>query len=494
LTAQRSRILSLLDRFVDDERGSALILVTVMLPVLVGFSLLAIDMSRVNNLHNDLQKAADAFALEAAAELDGRDDAHERADRALAYLVQNDSRFSDDGTHTLTYSTAEGVTSDITRHFLDDLPENDADPITSVYWSDDRPEDSRFIEVTVTPTGFSSIFPASFLGGADNFNVGGSAVAGFAGVVTCDMTPIFICNPFPENDLGFIVSNYNFYRAGIKLVPGSSTAGNFGFLRPQSEHGYGEQELASDLARSHVRECVNTEGIFTQTGTLTVAATNAINTRFDMGYSQGAQGFNTTDSTVAPAPNIRKGYAYVQQGNQAPDACNMEPGEDPALFMGMPRDTAHINNTEPSLIADGFWDYEAYVAVNNLDVSDFLDEEGGAYSNANPPSRYDLYMYEIASGQVNTPSDGLETGTPACHSSVAGPERRLIYAAIVDCDEFEDELQGQSGTAQAIGFASFFLTEPSNGSDVYAEIVDIDGRRGRGTMIDFARDNVQLYR
>ena len=42
-------------RFRHDERGVALILVTIMLPVIVGFALLAIDMSRVNNLHNDLQ-------------------------------------------------------------------------------------------------------------------------------------------------------------------------------------------------------------------------------------------------------------------------------------------------------------------------------------------------------------------------------------------------------------------------------------------------------
>ncbi|RWN61623.1 MAG: hypothetical protein EOR99_30405, partial [Mesorhizobium sp.] len=42
--------------FWNDQRGMALILVSIMLPAIIGFSLLAIDMSRVNNLHNDLQK------------------------------------------------------------------------------------------------------------------------------------------------------------------------------------------------------------------------------------------------------------------------------------------------------------------------------------------------------------------------------------------------------------------------------------------------------
>lgn len=487
---------SLLRKFADDEGGAALVLVTVTLPVLVGFSLLAIDMSRVNNLHNDLQKAADAFALAAAAELDGQADAEDRAERALLNLVQNSSKFSDDGTHLLTRD------GDITWRFLEELPATDDLPIVDdPYLSEDQTE-SRFIEVTVTPTGFSSIFPASFLGGADTFSVGAVAVGGFAGVVTCDMTPLFICNPFPEDDLGDIVTNNSFYRSGIMLIPGDELGpGNFGFLRPESAHGYGEQELASDLARTHVPECVNTLGIFTQTGTLTTAATNGINTRFDMGYSQGANGFSSTDETVAPAPNVRKGYTYVQHGRQPIDPCDMEPGEDPALFMGFPRDDAHLTGgTE--LIADGLWDYEAYIAVNNIDVSiadasypsGFVDDDGNLYSNENPPSRFDLYMYEIETAQVGTLSDGQETGTPACHSSVAGPERRLIYAAVVNCDQYEDELRGQSGTAQAIGYASFFLTEPSNGTDVYAEIVDIDGIEGRGTMIDFARDNVQLYR
>ncbi|MER8923780.1 pilus assembly protein TadG-related protein [Mesorhizobium sp. M0802] len=60
--------------FWNDQRGIAMILVAIMLPVLVGFALLAIDMSRANSLHNDMQKGADAFVLAAAAELDGNTD------------------------------------------------------------------------------------------------------------------------------------------------------------------------------------------------------------------------------------------------------------------------------------------------------------------------------------------------------------------------------------------------------------------------------------
>jgi hypothetical protein len=43
-----------------DPAAAALILVTIMLPVINGLALLAIDMSRAEGVHNDLQKGADA--------------------------------------------------------------------------------------------------------------------------------------------------------------------------------------------------------------------------------------------------------------------------------------------------------------------------------------------------------------------------------------------------------------------------------------------------
>jgi hypothetical protein len=118
-----------------------------------------------------------------------------------------------------------------------------------------------------------------------------------------------------------------------------------------------------------------------------------------------------------------------------------------------------------------------------------------AYTNANPPARYDLYKYEIAHGLTGVHSVGGETGQAMCHASPStDPDRRLIYAAIVDCSQYQTELQGQSGTMQAMAFASFFITEPVMGDELRAEIVDIDGNMGRGTMKDFAKDEVQLYR
>lgn len=489
-------------RFVDDSSGIALVYVTLTLPVLIGFSLLAIDMARVNNLHNDLQKAADAFALAAAAELDGRDDAQIRAQRVLDNLLENQSRFSDLGTHDIG-------SSDLTVRYLSDLPASDDDPITSAFVAGGAAE-SVFIEVNVTPAQFTTIFPASFIGGANTLSVGATAVAGFTGTVVCEMTPLFICNPFEGMDAEFheVVNDENFYGRGLRLVSndgGSSGAwgpGNFGFLRPTSEQGYGAQALASDIARSHLRECVSSRGLYFRTGGPQPAVRDAINVRFDI---YGGL-FNRNDATIPPAPNVRKGYQPKGGGGGggANAACNTEPASDTTQYRHLTQDTSY-----PDLngkLGNGLWDYEGYLAANNytaLDMADFVDADGQPYSNANPPSRFDLYIYEIThngGALVSHASVGGETGVPGCHSTPStDPDRRLIYGALVNCLAEADELNGASGgPVPAVGYASFFLTEPvdqarTNG-DMMAEIVDIDGIEGRGTMESFSRDQVQLYR
>jgi Flp pilus assembly protein TadG len=486
---------NLLCRFGRDERGVALILVSIMLPVIIGFALLAFDMSRANNLHNDLQKGADGFAIAAAYELDGRSDSIERADRAIANLVDNTYRFSDAGAQQVL------ATAGISRRYLTNLPTNDSDPISaSMVVADELnfAHEAQFVEITVTPVGFQAIFPASFLtaNAADNaFNVGATSVAGNAGAIVCEMTPIFICNPFPGESFHEVVNDESLYRKSIRMVPGESWApGNFGFLRPQSDHGYGEGDLARDLARGSLPECVSRRRVYTQTGTLTTMAIAGFNTRFDM-YHQGGGFPSRTDASWPPAPNIRKGFQYSPQGaNPGSDPCRMELATDTTQFRPLTRDTSFTG-----LIGNGQWDYEGYLAANGFssgDMANFTDEDGNPYSNANPPSRYELYKYELDEGLVDDPSLGGEVGTPACHSNVGDIDRRMIYAAILDCDDpaVRDQLNGQSGAPPAVGFASFFLTEAVTGNEVLAEIVDIDGVQGRGTMANFVREDVQLYR
>ena len=77
----------------SDTSGVILPYVTIMLVVIVGTSVLALDGSRYMSLQTQLQKAADAFALAAAAELDRFPDAIDRANRAIdeQYHEQQDA-------------------------------------------------------------------------------------------------------------------------------------------------------------------------------------------------------------------------------------------------------------------------------------------------------------------------------------------------------------------------------------------------------------------
>ena len=66
-----------------DASGVILPYVTLMLVVIVGLSLLALDGARYMSLQTQMQAAADAMALAGAAELNGKSGARARATKCL---------------------------------------------------------------------------------------------------------------------------------------------------------------------------------------------------------------------------------------------------------------------------------------------------------------------------------------------------------------------------------------------------------------------------
>jgi len=491
-----------LQRFAADERGNALIFVTIMIPVLVGFSVLAIDMARVNALHNDVQSGIDALALAAAAELDGNSDALTRANNAISNLLANQTKFSTAGNHTL-------AAADVTVQFLTGIPASDATVLNAngtdangANWATTDPGQAQFAEVTLKSTSptapFSTIFPISLLGGNDNLTVGAQAVAGFSGIVTCDMTPVFICDPFKNADgtgPGFneAVSSNTWFGRSVKLeTKGTSWGpGNFGFLRPSNNQGYGDNDLRVDLARGTVQECVNSRHLYTSTGNMTANDIAGLNTRFDM-FGNGGSFPSSTDTRWPAAPNVRKGYMPNTKGQKS--ACNIVPGSPATSYMGLPNDSTADPMFTSGLIGKGTWNYAQYITTNNLGaVKSHFDGLG-----ISQPTRYDVYEYEYTSGAYKTASVGGEVGAPQCTTTnvTTDLDRRLIYGAIVDCSLQSNinALNGASGTTlKAEGFGSFLMLSPVVDS-INTEAVDVSGKAGQGTMANFARDNVQLYR
>lgn len=518
-------IIAKLRKFGSDENGLAMILVSIMLPVLIGFALLVIDGSRAGNLHNDTQRGADALAIAAAAELDGQADAWTRAERALENLVDNTTRFSeeDDGdanpdTYLLASSGAVTVNAGaaacrsrgtISWCFLKSIPASDAtalNPTTGVdglnvnHKAADAGE-TQFIMVTVTPQDFTTIFPASFLGGSNSMTIGSTAVAGFTSGV-CDFTPVFICNPYEGNPGGITlaqaVADRDLRRRQIELrkVGNGAAAGpgNFGFLEPPQGVGNGAQALAQTIATSRPVGCYSARGVTTKTGQNAGPVQDAFNVRF--GIRANGNHFNSTE--YGPAANVRKGGV---RSNGNPNQC---PAYNQLTFngpgnMGLPRDPSwpYMGGR----MGNGAWSFSSYWSTNFGAANYLTDRPGWATQT---PTRYEVYRYEIERNPsvVGTASTGGETGTPSpnCQPPVTTVDRRIIYGAILNCNELEqtNDLNGHSENLPVEAFGSFFLTEPvasaSEDASVMVELVDITGRGGQGTLDNFLRDEVQLYR
>jgi len=472
---------SLFRRLRRDERGAVLVYVTIMLPVLVGFGVLAVDAARLSNLATSLQKGADALALAGAAELDRKPDAIERAKKAIAELVDNQHKFAVADSARIVPLSGDGDQRGII--FLKELPADTQAIVPATHETSD-PTLARFVKVTVVPQDFNTILPASFIGGSNTARAGASAVAGFDAAV-CQFTPIFMCNPFEgtETSLFEAIKNPEIRRRQIKLrMKGGGTSqyspGNYGFLQPPGG------EMGADVLRKMLG-LVSPPACFLQNGVrfrpgFIASASQGLNVRFDL--YDGAMNGEKSNPAFQPALNVRKGYK---------DCNSKEPESDKTKYRSLPDDTCFEDGScAGARFGNGVWDIDGYKATNNLG--------GIPYSSANPASRFEVYRYEIDNGLVNTASKGGETGQPQCYkggNQSPNPDRRLLYIAAIDClaNNVSEENAGNSGPPVPVtAFVKMFLTKPVENDEISAEIVELIEP---GTVSnEVARDIVQLYR
>ena len=169
----------------NDTSGVILPYVTVMLVMIVGLSVLALDGARLMSLQTQLQNGADALALAGAAELDRLPDAETRARTAIQRLLTNSTLFGSRAERTIAVSNIK---------FYRRLPASDASPMSAGMLAT-GPANARFVAVTVRPVTLPTLLPAALFGGANTVTTAASAVAGFDQVV-CGVTPIYVCNPY----------------------------------------------------------------------------------------------------------------------------------------------------------------------------------------------------------------------------------------------------------------------------------------------------------
>ena len=498
--------------FWNDQRGIAMILVAIMLPVLVGFALLAIDMSRAYGLHNDLQKGVDALALATAAELDGRSDSITRANLAASTLLTDQkTKFSTAGDHTLALS-------DVTVTYLTGIPASDDTRLSAagvdsngVNWASTDPKAVSFSLVTVNASGltdgagaFATIFPAAFIGASDTMDIRPQAVAGFVQSI-CETVPIFMCNPFETADPLTSKTIQQAFASGdtysrefrILKVDSNPGPGNFGLIDNNLS------SLRDAIAMGTSGTCYNRDALTTKTG-VTLGQVNAgLNTRFDL-YS-GSLNKNNKDWNYRPASNVRKGqkngcskYTPVTDGTALP----LPPGANYVDSKGM----------SDQIATQGFW--SSYWSINHGTTYPNVPAATNPTGTTTvPASRYDVYKYEIAHGLVGDKSKAptKESGTPSCFKGdnpTPDPDRRLLNMAIVDCIANQAKINGHT-QLKPDGYASVFINSPVQKQDntkdpddpsagekpISLEIVDVDGGFANNTLVDKAfRNEAQLYR
>lgn len=491
--------------FWNDQRGVAMLFAAILVPVLVGLSLLAIDMSRANTLHNDLQKGADALALAAAAELDSRADSITRANLAVTTLLTNTTKFSTSGDHTLALS-------DVTVTYLTGIPASDSTALSAagidadgVNWASTDPKAVSFAEVSVKAAGagaFATIFPASFVGSNDTMDLQPQAVAGFTQSI-CETVPIFMCNPFETSTPGTSKTIQEAFAAGLTYsreyrilkVDSNPGPGNFGLIDNNLT------SLRDAIAIGTAGTCYQRDALTTKTG-VTLGQVNAgVNVRFDI-YSSSLSK-QDKNWQYRPASNVRKGADKTSN-------CNKFTAATDGSAMGLPPGNNYDSSTG---MTDSTWDRSGYWSVNHGGAAyPSIPSLSHPTSTTQPASRYDVYKYEISHNLVGdkSPNPSKETGTPACFKGAtptADPDRRLFNMAIVDCIANQSKINGHT-QLKPDGYASVFVNSPvqkqdnskddedssANEKPISLEIVDVDGPLGNNTLDKVLRNEAQLYR
>ena len=478
----------LLTRLWHDMRGMILPYVTMMIIVLIGLSVLALDGARYMSLQTQLQDGADALALAGAAELDRLPDSEVRAVAAINNLLANSA------------TVGGGAAVRVARiAFLSRLPKSDAGPLSEALLATD-PMSARFVSVTVVPIQLSTVLPASIFGAPNLFTAGASAVAGFDQVV-CDMTPVFVCNPYELPGMSYDEAASALQYAAIdptvrrRLLLLRRSGGEQ--YRP-GEYGFLDSPAFGDDANAAIDTIARAQsGLCFRYGTLGIrrdvssSVRDAFNVRFDL-YA-GTMFGRRNDAGYGPAENVRKGYVGAGAGGvcTAQPAQNWPIGGPPNQATGLPLDRVwpYMNGR----MGNGAWDFDTYWQVNHGGAGrspPVIDNE--PVNNANLASRYAIYRYEVEQGLIGDRSPGGENGVPACYGGgtlSAVSDRRILSTAIVNC--LSANLEESPSAVTVVAFGKFFLTlpVPSGSNDLYAEMVGLVSPGDHGNF-----DMVQLYR
>jgi hypothetical protein len=492
------------------------------LVILLGFAALALDLGRLYVLRTEMQNAADAAALAAAAELDGGDDAIADAVLAATTLLSHQGRFADSPEllKNLSYNPDSPADSAFVFYsWIGAELEDDTIPLHYVCESQEdankcRTKDStmaHYVKVKLYPELIDDdayqislyFLPVLALFVDDDVvhsaSTRVSAVAG-AGATICNLPPMMICDPTDDNN------NPNPHTMAIgeqvilKQQQGNAwEPGNFGFLEPigtvadPDDPDYpngdtlsGNKALAAGLAQVRSPTC-SPPRVTTNPGGKGMYPRLGLNTRFGL-YDKM---FTGHDDKYPAAPNV---IDYPRD-----DALTANPDEK----FGCPGGTGTPGcNLDPAIA----WletEDETRPSTYGITDADEIDYNEAFHSGAGQTSvsRFAYYQYELGAGAegdgwerdenpptriANLPDinpaimlhsnekqcgnnwlhkdckllNGDPQVVPSSPITVSQPSRRVLYVAMLKCNEL-----GITGTTKDINvlehgqFVKFFLTE-----------------------------------
>lgn len=174
--------------FSRDCRGATTIYVVFAGTLALSGGVLALDIGRVVVLRSQMQNAADAAALSAAAQLDGQDGAITRATAAASDAISNTTNLASDDGDFVVQSIVFYAGTDLASSTTTDEAAAVAAAVTLT---------PRTISIFLAPI-LEAISTGSV---ANEFTLDGTARAGISTII-CAAPPFMACNPAEDGDAG----------------------------------------------------------------------------------------------------------------------------------------------------------------------------------------------------------------------------------------------------------------------------------------------------
>lgn len=442
--------------FADDRQGAIAPMFALLLPVLLMFAALAVDVGRAYALRTELEIAVDAAALAAASQLDGRPGAGGRAIAAAnGALTQNSTRLA---------AMAESNIAIRQQDLCFMVSAGDA--CTGM-----NNNLVRAVRITLEPRTLDLSFGA--FADLPSLSVAASATASFATLVQPPpppTIPLAVCREaLPEEfDPSSSVGRSLLLR---RRGTGGSANGNYVLVRPDA--AWSDADALDALGRVDADLGAVSAPIVAAASSEEIA--QWLNVRFDV--FRGATSGLTNDPEFAPSLNTMIGA----RTNRSPASshCTTLPsgtgdegrplgcGGDEWDFMGLPCDNGLLNSS--SGLGSGNWDSDAYLdEVHDGETAwEAWSAYGPARSQGSGPTRFQVYNWELEQLRgwyTSSRNQGnFHNGPPQRRAYQDGPRTTRYFERSGNRWELGDTFEG--GRLLVSVNANGSLRTPANNSD-----------------------------